>query len=302
MRKNITSTAFTIIALFVVVSITSCSTGKKLTSDKQNADKMFNEGNYGEALKYYEEIIKDYESKGKQQECPAYSKAGIAAYKSGNAEKAVQYLNSAVNSNFNTPETLLTLADIYHKEDNLSKELLTLEELVKKFPEAKNSTEVKKRLFKLYVESENFDKALKLWPEISTTSENNTELLTEYFIVLTGAGKNKEASVLAKKILKLDPDNVTVLEWQAKRYYTRAEKLYGKEMKAYQKNRTNAQYNKLIDALDIVSKDFNKSLKIFEKLYKMSPKKEYAKYLYYINDRLDNKQKAKYYKLKAGIK
>jgi len=67
-------------------------------------------------------------------------------------------------------------------------------------------------------------------------------------------------------------------------------------MKAYDKKKTNKQYRKLLKALDVVTADFNKSLKYFKKLYGVDSVPEYANYLSHIYNRLSDKKKAEYYK------
>jgi len=85
------------------------------------------------------------------------------------------------------------------------------------------------------------------------------------------------------------------LDWTAKKYFWKAENRYQDELKAYEKNKTNKQYNKLLKALDIVSADFKTSLDYFKKFYTIDPNPGTAKYLGNIYNRLDDKKKADYY-------
>ena len=89
------------------------------------------------------------------------------------------------------------------------------------------------------------------------------------------------------------------LDWISHYYYWKAENSYLTEMKAYKKKRTNKQYAKLLKALKVINSDFKKSRNYFEKLYKISPNKDYAKRLSNVYKRLENKQKAAYYKAKS---
>jgi hypothetical protein len=86
------------------------------------------------------------------------------------------------------------------------------------------------------------------------------------------------------------------LEWLAEKYYWLAENSYKAEMEAYEKNRTNKQYNQLLKAFETVSANFKTSLTYFKKLYDLDPSGEYATFLSNIYARLDDKEKAEYYK------
>ena len=96
--------------------------------------------------------------------------------------------------------------------------------------------------------------------------------------------------------LSLEDTNVLAMEWEAMRLYNKAENRYQSEMKAYENKKTTSQYNKLLKAFEGVTADFKSSLKYFKELYEINPSKKYASYLANIYARLDDKQKAEYYK------
>ena len=149
------------------------------------------------------------------------------------------------------------------------------------------------------MESENWKKALNLWPEIKDQAQQDAKLLAGYLIVNKNLENGKLADKLARQIIKLDPDNITALEYNAKKYFWKAENLYVSQMKAYKNNRTTSQYNKLLKAWKKVWPDFRKSRDYFRKLYQLAPKPEYAKFLGNIYKRMDKKQKANYWYNKA---
>ena len=293
--------SFLLTTLLISTLFTSCSSTKSSTSKIQSAEQLFAQKKYNEALNAFEAIIHSYEAKGQENECPVYTKAAIAAKQLGQKEKALEYLKKAEYSKAANEDTFVTLADCYKDQNNLSKELMALEDYLKKYPQGEKSQEVKKRLFNLYVLSENYDKALALWKELNEPLRKEPELIENYFKVNRALNNKKACDSLAPIILDFHPDNREVLEWEGEKYYNRAEERYQKEMKAYQHNRTNKQYNQLLKALNAVSKDYNKALSYFQRLYKMDPKPKYAKYLANIYNRLDNKSKADYYKNKAGL-
>ena len=288
-------------AFFIFTTImSSCGTSKEAASKSKNADQLYNSGDYQSALKLYDEIISKYETSGKEKECPVYTKAGESALKSGQIDKAIEYFKKAEYSNFANEDTFTGLADCYKKKDNLSKELLSLLDYVSKYPDGKQINDVKKRLFEIYVESENFDKALNLWPDISESAKSDSNLIIKYFEANKGVDNISACDSLAPVILDFHPKNVEVLEWEAKKYYDKAENLYQKEMKAYEKNRTNKQYKHLLKVLEDITADYKEALKYYEDLYKINPDPKYATYLANIYHRLNNEQKSKYYKQKAG--
>ncbi len=124
-------------------------------------------------------------------------------------------------------------------------------------------------------------------------------MLEGYFITNKALENDSVCNILASELLKLDENNLAGLDWEAKKYFWQAENLYKDEMEAYEKNKTNRQYNKLLKSLDVVSADFKTSLGYFKTLYELDPSPKYAKYLGNIYNRLDDKPKADYYYSKA---
>jgi tetratricopeptide (TPR) repeat protein len=291
----------TVVVFAIAIFMSSCGTNSKLTQNIKTADNAFNSGDMKSALENYEHTISYYEGKNMSKECPVYTKAGIAAAKLGETEKAINYLDKARYSASESPETYWELAKCYRKIDNLSKEMTTLETYKEKYPADSNIKKVNERLFEIYTQSENYDKALAVWPSIKNGAANNKDLITDYFTVNKAIGNSDVCDSLATEMLKNDKNNVLALEWKAEKYYNRAEKLYQKEMKAYNKHKTRRQYAHLLKALDRVTADFKISLKYFKQLYSINADPKYARYLANIYNRLDDKSKAAYYKKRAGI-
>ncbi len=291
----------TTIAIFTAIMLSSCGTTDKLKQNIETADNAFKSGDMKSALEKYERTISYYENKNRSKECPVYTKAGIAAQELGNNDKALEYLKKARYTTSESSSTYWELAKIYRKIDNLSKEMTALETYIQKFPAADKTDSVNKRLFEIYVESENWNKALETWTKIKMDASEDTALVAGYFIVNKALDKNKICDSLAEVMLKNDKNNILALEWEAKRYYNKAENLYQKEMKAYNRHKTRRQYAHLLKALKVVTADFKTSLKYFKRLYSANPSPKYARYLANIYNRLDDKSKAEYYKKRAGI-
>lgn len=281
--------------LILVLLIQSCAV-QKLTKEGNSA---YEAGNYEAALSNLEEVIKKIESKGEQAEGEVYFKAGMAAMELGKTEKASEYLEVAEYLEYPSPRLYTTLAKIYKDIDNLSKEIEALEGYHSNFPNGKKIDTINIRLFETYVESENWQKAANLWPDIESQAQSNIHLLAGYLTVNKNLENEEKADKLADQIVKKDPNNITALEWYAKKYFREAENLYVTEMNAYKKNRTNKQYKKLMDAWDKIWPAFRKSRDYFLKLYKLNPQPEYAKFLGNIYTRMDKKQKAEYWYKRA---
>ena len=261
-----------IVSVFsILIVIFGCGGGKVLTEKRTNADTCFDAGNYESALVNYEEIIKIYKEHGNSDNCPVYTNAGIAAYNTGDYKKAIEYLKLDEYSNFKTGSTFYYLAKSFSKVDNLSLELLALQDYKKSYPNGEYISEVNIDLYNLYVETDNYEKALELYPVVSAGKQDDISLLYSYFSIYNGLDNTDSCNVIARRMLDVEDDNETALLWFGKKYYRLAEDRYQDEVKAYNANKTNKQYKKLLAALEIVTSDFKKSLGYFKKLYSILP-------------------------------
>lgn len=282
-------------ALVVFLIVHSCTT-TKLVEEGQAA---YQQGNYETALAKWEQIIIETEKQAKLVDSSLYYKAGMAALKLDKKDKAQQYFVWADDGGFSSPDMYLTLSGTYRDVDNLSLEIEMLENYHREYPEGAKIDSVNARLFETYIESEQWSKAKNLWPEIENQAEANIEILTDYFLLNSKLENEVESSKTAQRLLVLDENNITGLEWKAMKFFKKADDLYVKEMKAYEENRSRKQYRQLLKAWDKIWPDFRKSRDLFEKLYKLKPKAEYAKYLGHIYTRMDKEQKAEYWYKKA---
>ncbi len=282
-----------IIALSILVS---CTVGKQLAQKKVDANNYFLTQDYVNASSAYEEIINVYVVNNNTEECGEYSNAGISAFFMGNTKLAIANLKNATHTQYANDDTYYYLAKSYNEIDNLSLEIMTLTDYIKEFPEGKNISEIKERLLYTYVESDNYDGAIKLWDEVLESSNDKEALYESFFKLEDGLNNIDECNSIAKKLLSLNENNIVGLTWFGKKYYRKAEDLYQKEMKVYNKKKTNKQYRILLKALDVVTVDFKKSLKYFTNIYNLQPTPENANYLSHIYGRLSDKKKSEYYK------
>jgi hypothetical protein len=281
--------------ILMIFLLHACAT-QKLTKE---GEANFEKGNYEAALSNLSQVISKQESRGKEAEPRVYYHAGMAAMKLGKTAKAREYLETAEYLEYPSPKLYSTLSSIYKKIDNLSKEIIALEDYHEKFPQGDQIDSINIRLFETYVQSENWQKAVDLWPAIESQAQSEVDLLAGYLTANKNLENNELCDKLAGEILEMDPDNITALEWYAKKYYHKANNLYESQMKAYKNNRTRSQYKKLMKAWKRIWPDFRKSRDYFKKLYSLNPSSEYAEFLGNIYTRMDKKKKAAYWYRRA---
>jgi hypothetical protein len=284
------------------VLLFSCSSGKQLSQLQESAQTSYDSGNYADALPQFENIIANYKSEGKTAECPVYTQAGIAALNLDQTNKALEYLKQATYTTFADENTYSALAGIYRNIDNLSLEIEALEDYVEKFADGPEVMQMKVRLYETYVESENWDLAIGLWPEIEPRVKVEIKHIENHYKVNEALGNLDKVEDLADQLLEMNDENVTGLEFKAKKYYNIAENRYQAEMEAYEKNKTRKQYAKLLEALDLITEDFKISLGYFETLYRINPLPAYANYMGNIYTRFNDQEKADYYHQLGGKK
>lgn len=266
----------------------SCTT-TKLAEEGETA---YQAGNYQAALAQLEQHINEKEKQLKTVDSSIYFKAGKAAWELDKSDKARDYLESADNTGYTSPELYLLLSQIYNNIDNLTLEIEALESYHEKFSAGESINKVNNRLFETYVESEQWAKAEELWPSLPDQAKSELEMKKDWFKVNKKLGNDEKCDKLANQILDKEPENLAALEWNAIKYFKKADDLYVKVMKDYNENRSRENYNKLLKAWDVIWLDFKTSRDYFEKLYELNPKSRYANYLGHIYKRMDKDQKA----------
>ncbi len=278
--------------LIIVLFIVGCGAPKVVTSYKDNAEAAATQGNYVRAVEAWKQYFNQHAVE--EIDGTVYAKAAQDAFLSGDSGLAKKWFDQARYKNFSSQEMYATLANIYHSENNLSKELSALEYCVENY--ANIPGEIYSRLFDIYVEIKMNEKALSVWPKMPQTSQETAKQLEKYFQL----NKEKENTLVCDSVslllLKKDSQNIDALEWNAQKYYDKAEKHYEEQMKIYNENKTTQQYRILLKQLDLVTADFKKALPYFEKLWEINPDKKYAGYLANIYTRFGNNEKADYYK------
>lgn len=288
-----------LLSALIFMVLNACSGGRYVQLS-QMGDQAYQDGNYVHAYEYAEQVITGREEKGKNASGNIYALAGKSAWELGNYNKSLEYLEQARRMDYSDEIMYVCLSAGYRRIDNLSKEINALEFYVQTYPGGKDIGMMRARLFESCLESENFALADSLWPLLDDSYKEDVSMLGIYFQINRIRKNEPACDTLAREILDRDPDNEEAMKWFGEKYFWQAENRYQAEMEAYEKRKTNSQYAKLLEAFKTVTRDFKTSLNYFSKLYKLSPKPEYARYLGNIYTRLDDEEKAKYYYSKAN--
>jgi len=269
-----------------------CGAPKVLTSYKDNAETAASQGNYAQAVEAWKQYFSQHPVE--ETEGAFFAEAALTAFHAGDNKLATDWFDQARYKNFSSPEMYTTLTKIYHSQGNLSKELSALEFYTTHFSDVPN--EIYSRLFEIYDEIKMDDKALAVWGKMSEASKNMVPHLEDYFQINQKKENREVCDSVSLVLLQKDPKNVDALEWNARKYYVKAENRYEEQMEKYNQNKTTKQYRILLKQLDLVTADFKKALPYLEKLWEIDPGKKYAGYLANIYTRFGNEKKADYYK------
>lgn len=289
-----------IIAATIFIGCTSTKKTVQVKADQtiqkqQEANSAYGSGDFQKALALYDEIIEIKKTQNKRVDSTIYQNAGVAAWELKQTDKAIQYLEIAKRYPIATEKTYIVLAKAFLEKDNLSKEITNLDTYITKYPQGQEIKDAQKQLFFAYVRSENWESASKLWPTFDSKTQNEAKLLTAYFKVCKKLDYKNQLDKIANQLLKLDANNIDAIEFFAEKYYYLAENSYVKEMKAYQANKTDKQYQQLLAAYKIYFENYRIARDYFLRLYQLDPKPRYATFLGNIFTRYENKEKADYY-------
>lgn len=285
--KNIKVLCGVVLVLFFV----ACGAPKVLVSYKDNAEIAASQGNYSQAVEAWQQYF---------NQTPVEEVAGVdfadaakTAFEANNSDLALSWFDQARYKNYADVEMYATLAKIFREKKNISKELNALEYITENFSES--SSQIDSRLFDVYVEIESPEKALQVWERLDETTKNELPKLDTYFFVQKELKDSSVCDSVALVLLEKDAQNVAALEWTAKKYYWKGENRYQHEMAKYNKKKTTRQYKILLKELDKATADFKRSLKYFNKLWKIEPGEKYASYFSNIYARFGDEKKSKSY-------
>lgn len=292
MRKIFTMRLNKLMVLAVLTGILwSCGAPKVLVSEKANAEMAAAAGKYELAAQAWKTHIAA--TPIEEVEGSDFAKAAQWAYKSGDANLAVNWFDQARYKNYADQEMYLTLAEIFKSQKNISKELTALEVVKEKYPE--NLPLIGKRLMEIYHEIKLPGKALESWNVLDNQTKSELPVLQKYFDIKKEMKDSLVCDSVSLVILEKDAKNVAALEWNADKYYWMGENRYQREMDNYNRNKTTRQYRVLLKELDLATADMKKALTYLEPLWEIQKEPKYASYFANIYARFGDEKKAKYY-------
>jgi hypothetical protein len=286
--------------IIILAIFAACTPGQHIAQLNDQALEAYEAGNYQEALSLYESLIHSRRAEGEFVGGANFNRAGLSAWAVGDTTRALEYLDAARHTEAANEQTLAALAKAYRGIDNLSREITNLETYLERYPEGDEADAFRTRLFETYVESNNREQAMELWPQLEPAARQQEHIVEGYFSVNKDLGNEARTDELAHELLAINENNVTALEWLARKHFWQAENRYQAEMKAYEQNRTHRQYARLLDALEIINTDFRIALNYFNRLYRMDPAPAHARYIGNIYLRFDDKERADYYHRRAN--
>ena len=283
----------------IALTVASCTGSKQINMLSKQATEAYNVPDYALAYSLYDSIISLNSNSKKNLEGLVYRQAGIAAWEVGKTENSIELLEKAKQMKAANGKSLFVLAKAYKTKDNLSLEIINLTEYFAGYADGNEANEARAQLFLAYVRSENWDLAYTIWSSLKGAPTDDVEMVTGYLLTLKSLNKSDEIAPIAKRLLQLNPKSLIAKEAIAIHLFKSAEERYQREINAYQKTKTSAQYKRLLKQLETINADFASARDYFEELYKLNPEPRYATYLGNIYTRFENKSKANYYYKKA---
>ncbi len=284
--------------LLLIVLVSSCSSLKKLPPGQADAQKAFDAGDYTTTLSILEPILSRQFNSNSGDTLKFFELAGSAALALADTTKAERFYKLAVYHQTASAQAFDFLAQLYRNQGNLSKEVMALEGLEQQYPESAQAKKSLPVLFERYVETAQWEQAAGLWQHLQKDSK--AQLLDQWMRVAMQLKNDAACDETAEALLAKNPEHYEAKMWKAKRLYDQGEKRYQSEMEAYEKNKTNSQYVKLLKGLETSTADFKAALGLFESLFKTSPDPRTALYIANIYARFgDEKNATKYRKLSS---
>ena len=276
----------------------SCSTSKlpkETVTQKERAVAAAAAGDYSQAVQMWISWFENQDSRNQDIEFSDYALAASDAYRAENNQLAVQWYDKARLAGYKGADMYVAFIHIFRKQNNLSREMTALQALSDGYPEESSQLNVNGRLFEIYMETDR-TKAYQQWASLPVEYKVKESSLSNFFILTKQFEEEALSDSVATELLKVNGTHIPALEWMAGKYYHKAENQYQREMDKYNKNRTHVQYTFLLNELKKISEDFRKSRDFFEKLWAQDKNSRYAAFLANIYTRLDNPDRAAYYR------
>jgi tetratricopeptide (TPR) repeat protein len=285
------------VVYFVLIAlvIASCKTTVNLTQYRESAETAEAAGDYLIATEAWRAYFAQFPADNEPEDS-VYAHAARTAYRANKINQALEWFEKAMQKGYDESWMYQTLAEIHKFQGNISKELTALEEYSERVDKA--DPEAYSRLFSIYYTTDQSEKAMEAWEKMPDTEKRTEQNLERYFSLNKQLDNEAKIDSVSLALLKVAPEHVGALEWQAQKKYEQAEARYQREMKQYKARPTTGNYQTLLRGLKAASDIFRQSLQYFEKLWEVNPEErdQYAVYMNNIHIRFNDKDRADFYR------
>ena len=273
MRKKISFFWYSSVALLVIVSCSRSIAPSALKSDNAvlydeskysyyyvEAIRQKLMGNFGDALKYFEQCINlNPLSDG------AYYQSAQILLANGDTQNGKKLALKALSIGDKNLWYLMTVSGLYYQEKKLDSAIYYYEKAEKYFPE---NQEVVNTLGNLYTENRNFSKASALYNTIEKKYGLNDDMAVSFIHSLTEDRKYDEALIKTKALLESKPDNIVYNGLLADIYSKRGEVDKAKDVyeKLVEANPDNAQIQIALSGFLLDKKEYDDFFKVINNL------------------------------------
>jgi hypothetical protein len=280
----------------VAVILSGCgSKMKALVATRQDADLMYYQKDYLNAFDKYCEIIESHVSKKETVPAELYASAGKCLYYADSKTEAMKYFALAENAGFEDEQVLLLQIKHYGEADNLSKELDRLEKYSALYPDGIEIAYVNYRRYLRYCEMQEYGKAHLRFQSLADEYRDDVAILENQHHVCEKLNRQDEADNIARQLYNMNPNNLIGLNYMAYDAYITTENEYVAAIKAYESNKTTANYKIMQQKTAPLVARYKKAKEMYTRLYTLYKRPYDAAILSRICTRLNEKQNAAYY-------
>ncbi len=191
----------------------SCASSKSVVETENEARRLEKAGKYTEATLAWQSEFETLRMKGDEIAPKDYAEGGKTAMKAGRPDLAEIWLELARYGKYTDAELELCLADIYHERNEVSKEIRMLELYKINNPNGEQVDAANNRLFELYFNLKDYSKALDAWSKSDGNFKQTETAMNNYLQILIHYGHQEEADEIARKLLRLNPENEEATSW-----------------------------------------------------------------------------------------
>jgi hypothetical protein len=278
-----------ILLVFVITCILACNPIKKITIEKDIAEKSYNNQQYAQAYTQLSELIKKYKKNNLHVPYSIYIKAAESALQLEKYSAASEFYEQALKDSVSVI-ALKGNINALRMAGDYSKAFTTLEDFSLYLKENKEESYLNEQRFLHAVDTNNKEKVVSTFTSLQSPTEKQA---LAYIISLEELDRKKEAVLFSNDWIKNNLTHFSIKEWKAIHFYNSAENWYKSEMKKYNENKNYTAYVYLKRELKKISSQYRISKDLFEELHNADKNnKKYIRYLKNIYLRLEMKSKA----------